>query len=87
MQSLLRQIQLWSSAQRSCPKRALPKWLPMLVGPMADKRFTRKFIRNNVNVEWKADNSKIKSDLGIQFRPLQNTMEDAFQVLVDNKMV
>lgn len=69
------------------PKRALPKWLLMLVGPLADKRFTRNFIRKNVNVEWKADNSKIKSELGVKFRPLQNTMEDAFQVLVDNNIV
>ena len=65
------------------PKRALPKWLLMIVGPMANKSFTRKFIRNNVNVPWKADNSKIKKELGISFRPLQETMEDAFQVLID----
>ena len=69
------------------PKRALPKWLLMIVGPMANKLFTRKFIRNNVNIEWKADNSKIKKDLGMSFRPLQTTMEDAFQVLVDNQLV
>lgn len=65
------------------PKKALPKWLLMLVGPMANKLFTRKFIRNNVNVAFNADNSKIKKELGIAFRPLQTTMEDGFQVLVD----
>lgn len=65
------------------PKKALPKWLLMIVGPMANKLFTRRFIRNNVNIPWKADNSKIKKELGIQFRPLQKTMEDAFQSLVD----
>lgn len=65
------------------PKKALPKWLLMLVGPLANKAFTRKFIKNNVNVEWKADNSKIKSELGMSFRPLQETMEDGFQVLID----
>ena len=69
------------------PKRALPKWLLMIVGPMANKAFTRKFIRNNVNVEWNADNSKIKRDLGIHFRPMRETMEDAFAVLVDKKIV
>lgn len=68
------------------PKRALPKWLLMIVGPMANKLFSRKFIKNNVNIEWKADNSKIKKELGISFRPLQTTMEDAFLVLVDNKV-
>lgn len=69
------------------PKRALPKWLLMLVGPMANKLFSRKFIRNNINVEWKADNSKIKKELGIQFRPMQTTMEEAFQILVDESVV
>lgn len=65
------------------PSRAIPKWLLMLVGPMANKAFTRPFIRGNVDVEWKADNSKIKRELGMEFRPLQETMEDGFQALVD----
>ncbi len=65
------------------PKKALPKWLLMLIGPMANKLFSRKFIRNNVNVEFKADNSKIKKELDIDFRPMQTTMEEAFQALVD----
>lgn len=68
------------------PKKALPKWLLMIVGPFVNKLFSRQFIRNNVNVEFKADNSKIKKELGITFRPLQTTMEDGFQVLVDNKI-
>jgi nucleoside-diphosphate-sugar epimerase len=65
------------------PKKALPKWLLMIVGPMANKLFTRKFIRNNVNIPWNADNSKIKNDLGMTFRPMKETMEDSFQVLID----
>ncbi len=69
------------------PKRALPKWLLVLIGPMVNKAFSRKFIRNNVNVEWKADNSKIKKDLGMTFRPMQQTMEDSFQVLIDKNMI
>lgn len=69
------------------PKKALPKWLLMIAGPMANKLFTRKFIRNNVNILWKADNSKIKKDLGMNFRPMQTTMEDAFQVLIDEKIL
>ncbi len=69
--------------QYPLPKKALPKWLLMLVGPMTNKLFTRRFIKNNVNHPWKADNSKIKNDLGMSFRPLQTTMEDAFQTLID----
>lgn len=70
--------------QYPLPKRALPKWLLMLVGPMTNPLFTRRFVKNNVNVEWKADNSKIKKDLGINFMPLQKTMEDSFQTLIDS---
>lgn len=69
------------------PKKALPKWLLMLVGPLANKLFTRKFIRNNVNREWKADNSKIKKELGLDFIPLKKTMNDSFQVMIDHGMV
>lgn len=69
------------------PKRALPKWLLMIVGPMANKLFTRDLIRNNVNIEFKADNSKIKKELGMEFMPLKKTMEDAFQVMIDDKII
>ena len=65
------------------PKKALSKWLLILVGPIINKLLTRKFIRNNVNIPWKADNSKIKRDLGICFRSMKETMEDSFQVLVN----
>lgn len=66
------------------PKGSIPKWLVMIVGPMTNKLFTRRFVRNNVNHYWKADNSKIKKELGMEFIPLQKTMEDGFQVLIDN---
>jgi len=69
------------------PKKALPKWLLMLIGPLANKQFSRKFIKNNIDIEWKADNSKIRKELGIEFRPMKTTMEDAFQALVDHEIV
>ena len=65
------------------PKNALPKWLLMIFGPMVNKLFTRKFIRNNVDIPWKADNSKIVRELNMSFIPLQTTMEDSFQALID----
>ncbi len=63
--------------------KAMPKWLLMLVGPMVNKALTRQFIRNNVNKPWKADNSKVKKELHVNFRPLEETMNDAFQALID----
>lgn len=65
------------------PKKALPKWLLVLVGPFINKLFSRRFLRNNVDIPWRADNSKIKKDLGMTFKPLRETMEDSFQVLID----
>ncbi len=69
------------------PKKALPKWLLMIVGPFVNKLFSRKYIKNNVNVPFKADNSKIKNELNMTFRPLKETMEDSFQVLIDEKII
>jgi len=69
------------------PRRALPKWLLMIVGPFANKLFSRKFIRNNVDIPFNADNSKIRNELGIKFRPLKETMEDSFQVLIDDGII
>jgi nucleoside-diphosphate-sugar epimerase len=69
------------------PKRSLPKWLLVLVGPIVNKAFSRKYIRNNVNIPFKANNSKIRKELGIEFRPLKESMEDAFQVLIDHNLV
>jgi nucleoside-diphosphate-sugar epimerase len=68
------------------PKNALPKWLVWLFGPMLNKTLSRTFVCNNVNIPWKADNSKIINHLGIRFRPLKETMEDAFGQMDQEKM-
>jgi nucleoside-diphosphate-sugar epimerase len=68
------------------PNKALPKWLLMIVGPLANKSFTRDFIRNNVNIPWKADNAKSREKLGMNYRPLEETMNDSFQALIDAEM-
>jgi nucleoside-diphosphate-sugar epimerase len=69
------------------PKRALPKWLLLAVGPMVNKLFSRKMIRNNVNVPFTADNSKIKRELDMHFRPMEETLEDTFQSMIDEGML
>ena len=65
------------------PKRALPKWLVWLAGPMAGGGITRKIVARNVNVPFRADNSKGKTELGLSYRPLQVSMEDMFQQMID----
>ena len=65
------------------PTKPLPKWLLYLVGPMINKAMTYKFIKGNVNIAWAADNSKIKKELGLKFRPLKETLVDAFESLIE----
>lgn len=69
------------------PKRTLPKWLVWLVAPMIDKAMTRKFIAKNVNYPWKGDNSKSTMELGINYRPLKESMEDFFKQMIDSGQI
>jgi dihydroflavonol-4-reductase len=66
------------------PKRAMPKWLVWLVGPMANKTMTRKVVSLNIGLPWKGDNSKGVRELGLTYRPLDETVVDFFQQLVDS---
>ena len=69
------------------PSKALPKWLLLLVGPMVNKALTRKYLRNNLNLPWKADNSKSIKELGVHYRPLAETMIDTFQSMIDANLI
>lgn len=73
--------------QYKIPNKALPKWLLWLVGPFVNKALDRKYISRNVNKKWKADNSKSIKELGVTYRPLKETMVDAFQALIDEKVI
>ncbi|MCB9225342.1 MAG: NAD-dependent epimerase/dehydratase family protein [Crocinitomicaceae bacterium] len=67
--------------------RALPKWMVWTFGPMLDKALERKYISRNVNHKFTADNSKAVKELGLQFRPLDQTMVESFDALVENKII
>jgi dihydroflavonol-4-reductase len=69
------------------PNKPIPRFLLLLVGPMLNKSITRKYIRNNVNKTWKADNSKSIKSLGINYRPMEETLNDTFQLMIDEGMV
>lgn len=66
------------------PKKALPKWMVWLVGPFVDKRMTRKMISRNVGLPWVGDNSKSRNDLGMAYRPLEETVVEMFQQQIDS---
>ena len=66
------------------PRKAMSKWLVWLVAPMVNKAMTRKIVSLNVNVPWKGDNSKSIRELGMTYRPLEESLNDMFQQLIDN---
>ncbi len=65
------------------PRRALPKAVLWLVGPIINKVMTRKAVLLNANFPWQADNSKSIRELGMTYRPMNVSMEDMFQQMID----
>lgn len=66
------------------PSRTMPKWLVWLMGPLVDKSLSRKMVTRNVGHPWRADNSKSVRELGISYRPLETSLTEMFQQLIDN---
>jgi len=69
------------------PRRNLPKWLVWLVAPIVDKATTRKFVARNVGYAWSADSSKSTRELGMVYRPLENSISEMFQQMIDNGLI
>lgn len=69
------------------PKRIIPKGLIWLIGPLVDKTLSRKVIARNVGYPVKIDNRKSIRELGITYRPLQETITEMFQQLIDEGIV
>lgn len=65
------------------PRRAMPKWMTWLFGPLMDRNVTRTFVARNVDVPLHADNAKGVRELGMSYRPLQDTMQDMFAQMID----
>ena len=69
--------------QYPTPRRPFAKWFLWMFGPFINKSMTRKAISRNVNVPWKADNSKSIRELGIEYRPMEESTNEMFQQLID----
>ena len=65
------------------PRRALPKWLAWLIGPLVARGTTRRFVARNVDIPFRADNSRSRRELGVTYRPMQESMEQMFQQMID----
>ncbi|MYB88786.1 MAG: NAD-dependent epimerase/dehydratase family protein [Proteobacteria bacterium] len=68
---------------RPFPHRVLPKWLLWLVGPRADKAFTRPVVSKNMRHPWRADNSKSRQSLGMQYRAIEQAITDMFSQMIE----
>ena len=66
------------------PRRTMPKWLIWLVGPMVTPGMTRQIVSRNVGYPWRGDNSKSIRELGMKYRPMEETMNDFFQQMIDS---
>ena len=69
-------------SEHPIPRRAMPKWIAWLFGPLVNKSLTRKIVTLNVNVPWAADNSKSVRELGVSYRPLEESMNEMFEQIV-----
>lgn len=69
------------------PSKTLPKWLIWLIGPLADKTTTRKFVARNVGYSWHASNEKSIRELGMSYRPMDETVNAMFQQLIDHGQI
>jgi dihydroflavonol-4-reductase len=69
------------------PKRAVPKPLLWLIGPIVNKAFTRKVVSRNINRPWRSDNTNSREKLGMSYRSLETTLHDHFQQLIDEGVV
>ena len=74
-------------SQYPLPRGAAPKWLVWLMAPFMGGGMTRAIVSRNVNVAWRADNSKGVRELGITYRPLKQSMEDMFQQMLNAGMI
>ena len=69
------------------PKRTIPKTLMWLVAPFLGQSMSRKVVARNIGIPLQLNNHKSKQKLGITYRPLNQSLTEMFQQLIDNGMV
>lgn len=67
------------------PRREIPKFMAWLAAPTAG--VTHKYIATNVGYPLRFDNSKARTELGMEFRPVETTVVEHFQQLIDDGIV
>ncbi len=67
------------------PRKQVPKFLFWLIAPM--RGFTRKYVSRNAGIQIKFDNSYSKKDLGMSYTPIEQTLKEHFQQLLDDGLL
>jgi nucleoside-diphosphate-sugar epimerase len=67
------------------PRRQAPKFLFWLIAPMMG--YTRKYVSKNVGIQTKFDNSYSKEDLGMSYIPIEQTVKEHFQQILDDGLL
>tara|TARA_B110000046_G_C13012381_1_gene407256 strand:- start:1163 stop:2221 length:1059 start_codon:yes stop_codon:yes gene_type:complete len=67
------------------PSRKLPKFMVWLAGP--SQGMPRKMVAKNIGYPFKADNSKSIEKLGMNYRPLSETINDFFAHLIEEGVI
>lgn len=65
--------------------RELPKWLMVILAPMFER--SRIYARRNFNIAIAFDNSPSVEVLGMDYRPVSDTLADHLQQLIDDGLV
>jgi dihydroflavonol-4-reductase len=66
------------------PTRTLPKWLVWIVAPFFNEQMTRRIASRNVGFPFQADNRKSVRELGMKYRPLEESLIEMFQQMIDH---
>ncbi len=67
------------------PRKEVPKFLVWMIAPFIDMQ--RKYVTNNVGYDLSFDSSRSESELGVNYRSTETTIEDHIQQLVMNKLI
>ena len=63
--------------------KQMPKFVVWLFGPMINPALTRKRVAESAGIDFVADNSKSVRELGIEYRPMADSVTELFQQLID----
>lgn len=72
--------------QYPLPTMEIPKAAAWLFGPIT-ANITRKFVSANVGWPLKLDNTRSKRELGLTYRPVEQTLHEHFQQMIDDGLL